>query len=61
MTLKTYALPSVLMLAQTFGLVLALVADGPWEWLATALIAAPVLIFSAFLLRRSRQNSPRKT
>lgn len=54
--LRIYVLPSTVMLVQTCGLALALIADGRWEWLATALIAAPVLILAAFVLRGFRQN-----
>lgn len=51
----TYTLPATLALLQTCGLLLALIADGRWEWLAWALVAAPCLVFAASVLRQIRQ------
>ncbi|MEG6509082.1 hypothetical protein V6C03_08865 [Methyloligella sp. 2.7D] len=50
---STYALPALFALGAAAGLVLALIADGAWEWIACALVAAPVVAF-AWLLRRAR-------
>ncbi|CAN1721666.1 protein of unknown function [Hyphomicrobium sp. 1Nfss2.1] len=55
MNLRTYWLPGLLALLQASGLVLALVADGPWEWLAWVLVAAPCVVFAASVSRQMRQ------
>lgn len=39
---STWAIPTLLFLATLTGLVLALVAEGMWDWLAWALVALPV-------------------
>lgn len=46
-----YAPPAALAILQTCGLLLALIADQPWEWLAWVLVAAPCLMFAVHLLR----------
>ncbi len=39
---STWAIPSLLALATLAGIVLALVAEGAWDWLAWGLVALPV-------------------
>lgn len=39
---STWAIPVLLALASLAGLILALVADGLWDWLAWGLVALPV-------------------
>jgi len=39
---SVWAIPSFLGIATLAGLILALIADGPWDWLAWLLVALPV-------------------
>lgn len=55
-SLKTYALPGMLGLLQAYGLMLALVADAPWEWFAWPLVAAPALVFVGLLAQGLRKG-----
>lgn len=51
---STWALPALLSLATCIGLVLALVAEGVWDWIAWALVVLPLIaILWAWLERRA--------
>lgn len=39
---STWAIPTLLFLTTLTGLLLALVAEGLWDWLAWVLVAVPV-------------------
>lgn len=39
---STWAIPAFLGIATLVGLILALVAEGPWDWVAWVLVALPV-------------------
>jgi len=49
--MKTYGVPLLLWFAAIGGLVLALLSDGIWEGLATALTALPLLVIAGFTAR----------
>ena len=53
---STYALPALFTVAASVGLILALVRDGTWEWLALALVGAPIAVFVHFWLRARSRN-----
>lgn len=46
---STWAIPVILALATLTGLILALVAEGVWDWLAWALVALPVGVIAHIL------------
>lgn len=54
--LKPYAVPTVLAAIMLTGLVLALIDEGAMDWLASGLVAAPLVIL--LLAHRRRSGSP---
>lgn len=40
---SVWAIPLLLAVATTTGLILALVAEGVWDWLAWTLVASPLI------------------
>ena len=49
---STWAIPALLALATLTGLILALVAEGIWDWLAWVLVALPVGVVLKMWRRR---------
>ncbi|MBE2284404.1 MAG: hypothetical protein IAE77_13185 [Prosthecobacter sp.] len=49
---STWAIPALLALATLTGLLLALVAEGVWDWLAWVLVALPVGVVVRFVYMR---------
>lgn len=49
---STWAIPILLALATLTGLILALVAEGVWDWLAWGLVALPVGVILKMWRRR---------
>lgn len=41
---STWTIPGLLALATLAGLILALVAEGVWDWIAWGLVALPVVV-----------------
>lgn len=52
---KTFAIPAVLAVLSTVGLITALVGDGPWDWMSWVLVSLPLVVF-VWSWRRSPQN-----
>ncbi|OYW71441.1 MAG: hypothetical protein B7Z37_27775 [Verrucomicrobia bacterium 12-59-8] len=52
---STWAIPGLLALTTFTGLILALVAEGIWDWLSWALEALPVLIVLIYWNTRPRR------
>lgn len=49
---STWAIPILLALATLAGLILALVAEGIWDWLAWVLVALPMGVVVRFAYMR---------
>jgi len=48
---STWALPALLAVTSSTALVLALVAEGIWDWLSWVLLALPILLVTRFWLK----------
>jgi len=51
---RVFAIPVALATVSAFGLVAALLANAPADWLWDACIAAPLIVIVAMLLHRNR-------
>jgi uncharacterized ion transporter superfamily protein YfcC len=47
--LQTFAWPLALLLATMIGLIVGLLADGWWDWMAMTSLAIPLAIISALI------------
>lgn len=50
---STWAIPALLAFGSTFALLAALIGEGFWDWLAWALLAAPVVMVFVFWFGKS--------
>ena len=50
----TFAVPAVMGLLSTVGLVAALLGDDIWDWLSWATLAVPVLVVAYFMIWPAR-------
>ena len=55
-----FAAPLLLAALSLTGLIGALLADGAWDWIGAALLAAPVAAILWTRLRRSSSERPRR-
>lgn len=49
---STWAIPAFLACTSLAALILALVAEGLWDWLSWALLALPPILIGCFWLKR---------
>ena len=52
----TFAVPTVMGLLSTVGLVAALLGDDIWDWLSWATLAVPVLVVAYFMIWPARMR-----
>ena len=51
----TFAAPLLLFVLSMIGLVVALLGDGPWDWVGQALLASTMVVLAWVLVTRRRR------